>query len=559
MAYIPNSNSVVAFQSDATKLNATAFQQAGSVLAVSGSFSGGNSSVQIVGQTPPASVSGVGTFNVNPVGNGSVIATLINSSVTALQGTNPWTTQPTSGSVFAYQAPGSIMAVSATVNTGNSSVQLVGGTAMVGSVAAYQGATAPWRVELTSGSVITTGGNSSVTLQPSNNVIGSVAVLQGTNPWVIGNSSVQVNNIVTGNSSVYLIPGVGVLGSVATLQGTNPWIVQLTSGSVITTGGNSSVQVVGLMPPQSVSGVGLFNVNHTGNGSIQALSIGSVGAAQVGVWNTSVWGNVSVLGTVPVTQSGTWATSMVGVAPPHSVVAYQGVANWSIGNSSVQVQNIATGQASVYLIPGVGVLGSVATLQGTNPWIVVTPGSIVTVSKDSSVLAGLYSTNASIVGTYSEDAAHATNDKGFFTLAVRNDTMSSITSADGDYSPQIVGPTGEVITANSPITKWFSNTASVMYGTSVQVVAPPGASIFSYITGIHVMNESANGSRVTITQGLGAVAASILTRVSAPPSFGGSNSNYANGIRVLDNNGISASISGVSSVLITITGFNAKV
>src|SRR3990167_7749324 len=112
-----------------------------------------------------------------------------------------------------------------------------------------------------------------VTLAPT-----SVATLQGTNPWTVtGNSSVQVVGAVP-TTSVVVVPGVGVLGSVATLQGTNPWFVQLTSGSVITTG----------------------------------------------------------------------------------------------GNSSVQVNNIVTGQSSVYLIPGVGVLGSIATLQGTNPWLVQT-------------------------------------------------------------------------------------------------------------------------------------------------------------------------------------------
>ena len=100
------------------------------------------------------------------------------TSVTTLQGTNPWVmtgsvqgsfspsgNQSVSGTVFALQTAGSIMAVSTTVNTGNSSVQLVGGTAMAGSIAAYQGATAPWRVELTSGSIATTAGttgNSSV-------------------------------------------------------------------------------------------------------------------------------------------------------------------------------------------------------------------------------------------------------------------------------------------------------------------------------------------------------------------------------------------------------------
>ena len=96
-----------------------------------------------------------------------------------------------------------------------------------------------------------------------------------------------------------------------------------------------------------------------------------------------------------------------------------------------------------------------------------------------------------------------------------------------------------------------------MTGVSVQVLAAPGASIFTYITGINVINESATASRVTITQGAGAVPSSMLTWIIAPAA-GGSNSSYLNPIRVLDNNGISASISTVASIYVTITGFTAK-
>src|SRR3990167_9513138 len=128
-----------------------------------------------------------------------------------------------------------------------------------------------------------------VTLAPT-----SVATLQGTNPWTVtGNSSVQVVGAVP-TTSVVVVPGVGVLGSVAALQGTNPWTVQLTSGSVITTGGNSSVQVVGEMPPQSVSGVGLFNINPTGGGSIIAKLTNSSVTAYQGVtpWVVQTVGSV---------------------------------------------------------------------------------------------------------------------------------------------------------------------------------------------------------------------------------------------------------------------------
>jgi len=63
----------------------------------------GNSSVMVTGTMPPTSVSGVGVFTVNPVGNGSILATLTTSSVAALQGTNPWTIS--NSSVFVAGTP----------------------------------------------------------------------------------------------------------------------------------------------------------------------------------------------------------------------------------------------------------------------------------------------------------------------------------------------------------------------------------------------------------------------------------------------------------------------
>lgn len=308
MAFIPSSGSVVGFQSDPTKLVGTVsvVGNMNSSVAVmstaphsvatlqgtnpwivqltSGSVitAGGNSSVQVVGLMPPQSVSGVGTFNINPVGNGSVIATLTNSSVTALQGTNPWAVQLTSGSIL--------------TTVGNSSVQLLGGSGVIGSVTTLQG-TNPWFVQLTSGSVITSGGNSSVQV---------VGILPNTS--VSGVGTFNINPV--GNGSV-----IATLtnSSVTALQGTNPWFVQLTSGSVITTGGNSSVQVVGILPNTSVSGVGQFNVNHTGNGSVLVLALGSIATAPfpasvsgVGLFNVNhtgngsiqtVWTNPSIAGT----------------------------------------------------------------------------------------------------------------------------------------------------------------------------------------------------------------------------------------------------------------------
>lgn len=257
---------------------------------------------------------------------------------------------------------------------------------------------------------------------------GSVTTLQGTNPWVISNPSVAVMSVVP--------------HSVATLQGTNPWTVQLTSGSVITTGGNSSVQVVGLMPPQSVSGVGTFNIDPQGAGSILAKLINS------------------------------------------SVTAYQGATPWVVtsNNTSVIVANIQQGNSSV--------TGTMSVL-GTVP---------VTMS-------GVWAT--SIVGApvMVEDAAHTTGDRGLFVLGVRNDTVSSFTSANLDYGPIATDSQGRIITKpHAPVESSIVATASTVnagFGTnqnaSVRVLAAPGAGLKWYITDLNVSNTGSVATLVTLT------------------------------------------------------------
>lgn len=208
----------------------------------------------------------------------------------------------------------------------------------------------------------------------------------------------------------------------------------------------------------------------------------------------------------------------------------------------------------------VGNTASGALVQtGQNSVLARIQSSVITIFQNSSILSVPVGSTItvlqapSIVGTYAEDAASASGDKGFFVMGVRNDTMSSVTSADGDYSSHVVGPAGEMLVANSPITKWLSAQTSVMYGTSVQAVAPQGASVFTYITGLQIANDSGTFSRVKITGGLG----SVLSWTVAPAN-GGSNIVFPNPIRTGENSGVSASISGVSSVYVSMQGFTSK-
>lgn len=397
---------------------------------------------------------------------------------------------PNSGSVVAFQSDATKLTATVSVT----------GVQPAHSVTALQG-TNPWTVSNTSvqvNNIVT--GQSSVYLIPGVGVLGSVAVLQGTNPWVISNSSVQVNNIATGNSSVYLIPGIGMLGSITTVQGTSPW---RTATSI--TGGVSSV-----------SQVGNWNM---GPSSVQLMDTSASIAVQV---NRILQGNSSV-------------QVIGGIGVIGSVAVLQGTNPWVVGNSSVQVNNILTGQSSVYLIPGVGVLGSVATLQGTDPWRVIVPGSVVTVSKDSSVFAALTSSNASvigvlqgtsIVGTYAEDAGHADGNKGLFILGVRNDTVASFVSANTDYAPIATDSKGRVLTKpQAPVEASIWATASTVnagdgtnFAASVRLFPAAGAGLKNYITDFLVTNTGASNTMLTFID----IGGSILAKTAAPAG-GGSN------------------------------------
>lgn len=637
MSYIPETNSVVAFQSNPSSLLAgvsvigltPVAPRPGSVFVVN--------PVSTLSVNPtPASV-----FVINPVSTLSI--TTSNSSVNAyqggpwsiavLQGTNPWQVNVPTPSYISYQAAGSVMAVSGSFSAGNTSVSAF--------------------IESTNTSIFTVVKNS------------SIAVLQGTNPWVVnvptpsyimyqaagsllavsgsfsgGNSSVellstsasiatQVNRILTGVSSVQLMAGTNNAGSITAIQGTNPWLI----------GNNSVLAFQGTTPWTVNSILGTYQEKAAAG---NASAIGQVMLFKNNV-TTSTLATVSELDPLPIKGS---VTVLQGTNP-FIINATGSIA--TVGNSSVVVNNILTGQSSVYLIPGVGVLGSVATLQGTTPWLINVPspstiayqlaGSVMAVnttvtmgnssvmllstsasiavqvnrvltgvgsvmlmaSTDTSILTALRygyvsvmlmaSTNHSIVtmqnfgyasvmlmtstnssvavaqsgiwnvgsisGTYAEDSPHVLADRGLFVLGVRNDTMSSITSLDGDYSAMVQGPVGETVIANSPITAWWQADSSIMANISVLSKAAAGTSIFTYVTGVQVTNVSPNNVYITFTGGLGGKT-SVLG-YSPAPANGGAILTLPNAWKTGANMGVSASVSGMGSIFLSMQGFTAKI
>lgn len=270
--------------------------------------------------------------------------------------------------------------------------------------------------------------------------------------------------------------------------------------------------------------------------------IGAVAASISGVVSVTLSGNPSISGTV----------NIAGNPSISGTVQAQQSGTWSASVMTNVITSIATaGQ----------VMGSVAALQATNPWIVnfqnssiiaINAGSVVAVSQGS-IITVLQ--NPSIVGTYAEDAPAASGDKGFLVMGARNDTLASVTSNDGDYSSHVVGPAGELIAANAPFTKWVNGTTSVLnqFGASMITIAAQGSSIFTYITSGQVANMSPNSVLVTFSG-----ATSSIVGYTIAPSGGGSNFVIPNAWKSNANGAITASVSGVSSVYISLQGFISK-
>ena len=537
MAYLPKQNQSVSGTVGASVIGLPYFGVAGSVAtipisnqSVSGTVNVGGSVVAF--QSDPtkllihASVSGnvnvAGSVATYPIGNQSVSGTVgasiiglpyfgVAGSVAAIQNTDPWKVNVPTPSYIAYQLAGSTLAVSGSFS----------------------------------------GGNSSVMLMPSQYPIGSVAALQGTNPWVVNvptpsylsyqlagsilSASVfGAVTIVNPNSSVQLVPGSQPIGSVATLQGTNPWIVNVPTPSYIAYQLAGSILATNATLTQAPTSVMLIGSTNTSISALIQNQLQGVSSVMLfGSTNSSVltvqrfgYGSVMLMTSTDASIRSLVYNQLAGVG---SVMLF-GSTNTSI---ATLVTNQLAGVTSVY---GIG---------GT----INISGSVLIQSASNSILTA---------GTYLEDVAHTYGDRGVFTLALRNDNLASVTTTSGDYSPFTVGPSGETIVANAPITKWISTTTSVMAGPSVLVFAAPGASIFNYVSGVQVTNPGTVAAHVTFTEGLGAVASSMLFFAIAPAG-GGSNMVFPNPIKTtLANKNISASVSAHSSVYVMMEGFTVN-
>lgn len=122
-----------------------------------------------------------------------------------------------------------------------------------------------------------------------------------------------------------------------------------------------------------------------------------------------------------------------------------------------------------------------------------------------------------INGTYAEDSGHADGNLGLFALGVRNDTVSSFTSANTDYSPVAVDSAGRVLT------KPFAGNEALVQGVASTVNVNPssllglsGTGLRNYVTDILVSNTGSVATSVSFRDS----DASVIGRTIAPATSG---------------------------------------
>lgn len=522
------------------------------------SFPQGTIVTSLVSTIPSSVIVGSSIFGQLPGG------TAVLGSIATLQGTNPWII---TGSVQgSFTAPAN-QSVSGEVSVSNFPAnQSVSGAISVSNFPTTQnvsGSVVAWLTS-TNASVITVGtaaANQSVSgtvnvgnFPTTQNVSGSVVAFQGAG-W-----SGSVVAFPTGNQSVSGTVGASVIGiaPVTLTANTMPAsaLAFLGATTSITAANTSVITVTGypqatlqITSNPSMTGTILFEgsadnsswVPITGyNQATNALASVTTSADANWAFNTaglqtfrarlSAWTAGSVTGKVYLSPSD---------ARPFS--------QYIVGNPSISGQ---IGASIIGQLPaGTAPIGSVAALQGTLPWaiagsvaatitntnvnvsgsvaaFVVGSSSIITTWKDSSVLSvPVGSTlviwqSPSIVGTYAEDAASATADKGIFTLGVRNDAVASLASADLDYIASARDSAGRtVVKPFSPEDGTIiSYTGSVVSG-SVTLIQASVIGKRSYITDFWVANTGSVATLITFQGG-----DTSIVGYTIAPAGGGSNS-----------------------------------
>lgn len=285
------------------------------------------------------------------------------------------------------------------------------------------------------------------------------------------------------------------------------------------------------------------------------------GASVSGIVGASVFGTVTVGDGVDIIDIGSGFPGGDSAAVGNGLrvagynLVYNG-ANWDRqrGNSSVGAV-VTTAASSVILAgtPNVNTAGSVVAFQGTTPWVVNSQNSSILAVPVGSVITVFQA--PSIVGTYGEDAAHTTADKGIFTLGVRNDAVASFVSADLEYTPKAVDSAGRTIIKPfaADDSAVFRFQTSIVSG-SVTLIKASAIGLRSYITDFWLVNSGSVATLVTWQDG----STSILGYAVAPAGTGANSPGINIPIRTNPSQDLVLKQAPSASILyVTVTGYQS--
>jgi len=548
MAYVPNSNSVVAFQGNPSVLQVLATitnpnQSVSGAVTVSNfptnpSISG-QVGASVIGHAPVVIVGGSIAASFTPPANQSVSGTVqaellsSNGSVIVVGSFAPAANQSVSGtvhvdnfsSVIAYQLAGSVLATSATITPAAN--QSVSGTVNVGNFPATQ------------------------------NVSGSVVATQGTVPWIIGSVYGNVSGSIAGTYANSNTP--------STVTGIAMMFKQNVVTSVMTEVSPTfplPVSVMGLTP------VNVTNTNINVSGSVVASGTVTVTGLQghsvsgtVNVGNfpatQNVSGSVVVFGTVATTQSGTWISSVVNTVPSSMLVGASiiGLTPVSISNTNVNVSGSVV--AFISGTPNVNVAGSVIAFQaGTRITSVVNtiPSSMLVgasiigltpVSQGGTWTASVFG-NMSVIGTVPVTQSGLWQPSAL-AYVTRNDAVASFLGADLTTRPAMSDSAGrQVVKPFAPEEARIEGYNSVVSGSVTTLIAAAGTGLKNYITDIILVNTGAATTLVTFRSGGGT---SVLGYGIAPTGGGSNMIGFTTPLKTLANETFDFQASTSTSVL----------
>lgn len=542
----------------------------------------------------------------------------ISGSVAAFQGTTPWVITGSIQGSFSPAANQSVSGTVQVDVRGSVATVIIGGSIAASfTPPANQSVSGTVQTDVRSsvavviigGSILTSStANQSVSGTLGASVIGTVPVTQSTTPWVIGSIYGNISGSV---AAIITNTNINVSGSVAA------WL-QSTNASVITVGspvanqsisGTVGASIIGLVPVVLSSGsiLAVPTGNQSVSGSVNIPSLLSM----PGIVSSTNSTTTPVTSTLSFTGTGEeWKdfgsivinvfTDAASGTDGLSIQQSSDNTNWDI-RDTYTISSMASGQGKTFQVQPAARFGRIVYTQGPvnsgafRLQTIYHPQMVKPTSQraqdgysnetdleqvqtfpmlyngvnwdrwrgNSSIGALMYGSVTtiqsgtritSIVGGYAEDAPATSGDIGILTLGARNDTMASVTSTDGDYGTYSVGPVGEILVANSPITKWVSGVGSLFTGIIQPIIPAQGSSIFTYVTSYQIVNSSANNVYLTLYSG----STSVIGYATAPAN-GGSNVILPNALKSRPNADFSASVSGVASVYMTAEGFISKV